>query len=65
MKLVLPTTGRGDDGSGFGGGGDVCTLPLEWCSTLYHDLSDTVYMSSGREMAGSMGDPTVVGSGQP
>ena len=60
MKLVLPTSVRGNDRSGVGGGGDVCPPPPEYHRPVYHDLSNNGDMSGGGETAGSAVDVAVV-----
>ena len=59
----LPTTGRGNDGSGFGVGGDVCNPPIEYHHQVYCNSSDTGAMSVGKATNRSTCDLTVVGSG--
>ena len=64
-QVVLPTAGCGDDGSGFGGDGDVHPPPPEYRRPVYCDSSDTGAISGGGATDGSAGDPTVVGAVRP
>ena len=60
VHLDLPTTGRGYDGSGVGGGGDVRPPLPEYCCTLYCHSANTGYMPSGIVTYRSAGDDMVV-----
>ena len=62
--MGLSTAGRGNNCSGFRGGGDVRPPPSEYSSTLYCDSSDTGAISAGRAVVRGTGDPKVVGSVQ-
>ena len=54
--------GSGNDGSGVGGGGDVCHTPPEYRHPVYCNSYDTGAMSGGGATSGSAGDTELVGS---
>ena len=63
-QVGLPTDGRGNDGSGFGEGGDIRPPPPEYRRPVYHDFSDTGSMSGGGATDESACDTVVVVSGR-
>ena len=52
--------GSGNDGSGVGGGGDVCHTPPEYRHPVYCNSYDTGYISGDRTSDGTIGETTVV-----
>ena len=64
-QVGLPTAGRGDVGSEFGGGVDICPSFPEYCSTVYRESTNTEFISGCRATYGGGGDPTVMGAGRP
>ena len=62
--MCLTTYGRGDDRRGFGGVLYIHPPMLEYCSTIYRDLSGTGAMSGCGAVARGAGEPTVAGAGQ-
>ena len=61
--MDLPTSGRGNDVSGVGGGDDVCSIPPEYYIPVLHDSSNTGAMSGGGATSESMSGMAMVGAG--
>ena len=53
--MGLTTSGHGDYGSGFGGGGYVRHLTPEYCLPVYRYSSNTEAIYGGGATAGSVG----------
>ena len=54
-----------DEGSGYGGGGDVIPLPPEYRLTVYFHLAYTGDIYGGGLTGGSSGENEMVLSGRP
>ena len=62
-QVDLSISGRENEGSGAGGGGDVLPLTTEYCLPVYHHLMNTGAMSGGGATARGAGVDKMVGSG--
>ena len=59
--VVIPISGCRNGGSGYRGGGYICTPPTEHHLPVYFDFSNTGAMSGGETAAGITGVMTMVG----
>ena len=62
--MDLSNTGLGNECSGYGGGGGVCTPFPEYHCPVYRHLADTEAMSGGGATARGAGVDEMLGSGR-
>ena len=63
-QVGLPTSVKFNDGSGYGGGGDVSPTPPEYHHPVYFHSDNNGAMYGGGATYGIAGDDEMVGSGQ-